>query len=236
MEIFDYSKEYNVCSDRPHSAIFPKNVFAVIAGSTSSGKTNLMMNFLLQPKLLNYNHVYIYSSTLHQPAYEYLRRYYADLEKLIFDNTNHVIKIAHFYDADSEIMNPSDLDKNKNHIMIYDDVMNHDQAVIKDYFCRGRHNNVNVFYLCQSLHKIAKHCIRENANLFILFRQDDKTLKYFYETHISGDMNLQEFKNFCHGAWSRKHGFVVINIWDEAHCGRYWSNYDNIYVPKKYLS
>jgi Poxvirus A32 protein len=236
MEIFDYTKEYNVSSDRPHSAIFPKNIFAVIAGSTGSGKTNLVFNFLRQPKLLNYSQVFVYSSTLHQPAYEFLRRYYADLEKLITDNTNHGVKIAHFFDADSEIMNPSELDKNKNHIMIFDDVMNQDQAVIKDYFCRGRHNNVNVFYLCQSLHKIAKHCIRENANMFILFRQDDKTLKYFHETHISGDMDFVEFKNFCDGAWSKKHGFIVINIWDESYCGRFLSNYDNIYVPKKFIS
>jgi Poxvirus A32 protein len=236
MEIFDYTKEYNVSSDRPHSAIFPKNIFAVIAGSTGSGKTNLVLNFLRQPKLLNYSQVFVYSSTLHQPAYEFLRRYYTDLEKLLSDKTNHTIKIAHFFDADSEIKNPSELDKEKNHIMIFDDVMNQDQAVIKDYFCRGRHNNVNVFYLCQSLHKIAKHCIRENANMFILFRQDDKTLKYFYETHISGDMDFVEFKNFCDGAWSKKHGFVVINIWDEACCGRFFSNYDNIYVPKKFLS
>ena len=61
--------------------------------------------------------------------------------------------------------------------MIFDDVMLKDQSVIKDYFCRGRHNNVSVFYLSQSLHKIAKHCLKENANMFILFKQDDKTLK-----------------------------------------------------------
>jgi hypothetical protein len=120
--------------------------------------------------------------------------------------------------------------------MIFDDVMLKDQSVIKDYFCRGRHNNVSVFYLCQSLHKIAKHCIRENANMFILFKQDDKTLKYFHETHISGDMDFAEFKQFCDAAWSRKHGFVVINVWDYPYCGRYWSNYDSVYVPKKYYN
>jgi hypothetical protein len=119
--------------------------------------------------------------------------------------------------------------------MIFDDVMLKDQTVIKDYFCRGRHNNVSVFYLCQSLHKIAKHCIRENANIFILFRQDDKTLKYFHETHISGDMDFTEFKQFCDGAWSNKHGFVVINIWDDDYCGRYWDNYNKVYTPRKYL-
>jgi hypothetical protein len=235
MEIIDYSKEFNVSSGGLHSILFPKNIYAVIAGSTGCGKTNLMINLLRKARLLNYDHVYVYSSTLHQPAYEYLRQFYRDLERLIFDNENHVVKIAHFFDADTEIMNPSELDMNKNHIMIFDDVMNHDQSVIKDYFCRGRHNSINVFYLCQSLHKIAKHCIRENANIFILFRQDDKTLKYFHETHISGDMDFTEFKQFCDGAWSKKHGFVVINIWDEAYCGRYWSNYNTIYTPKKFL-
>jgi hypothetical protein len=236
MEIVDYSKEYKIGFCRPHATIFPKNIFSVIAGCTGSGKTNLMIHLLRKAKILNYNHVYIYSSTLHQPAYQYLKQFYTDLEKFIFENEMQVVKIAQFFDADSEIMNPSELDINKNHIMIFDDVMLEDQSVIKKYFCQGRHNNVNVFYLCQSLHKIAKHCIRENANIFILFRQDDKTLKYFHDTHISGDMSFVEFKEFCDGAWSKKHGFMVVNIWEQPYCGRYWSNYDSIYIPKKYFA
>ena len=119
--------------------------------------------------------------------------------------------------------------------MVFDDVMNADQTTIKDYFCRGRHNNVNVFYLCQSLHKIAKHCIRDNANVFILFHQDDKALKYFHEMHISGDMEFKEFKQFCDEAWTKKHGFVVINLWEDSNCGRYIANYDEIYTPSKYI-
>ena len=109
-----------------------------------------------------------------------------------------------------------------------------DQTAIKTIFCSGRHNNVNVFYLVQSLHKLAKHCIRQNSNIFILFKQDDKTLKYFHETHISGDMDFKEFKHFCDSGWDQKHGFVVINIWDEALFGRYWDNYSKVYTPTKY--
>ena len=74
--------------------------------------------------------------------------------------------------------------------------------------------------------------MQENANMFILFKQDDKTLKYFYETHVSGDMDFPEFKLFCDGTWSKKHSFVVINIWCEAYCGWYWSNYNKVYIPK----
>src|SRR5271169_5987749 len=235
MEIPDYSKEFNLpeCKNK-HAILFPKNIFCVIAGSTGSGKTNLMIHLLKKESLLNYSDVYVYSSTLHQPAYKYLKEYYGDLEQFIKYKTNQTVKVGHFLDADEGIVNPSELDNSKNHVMIFDDVMLEDQTVIKDYFCRGRHNNVNVFYLCQSLHKIAKHCIRENANIFILFKQDDKTLKYFHETHISGDMDFNEFKQFCDGAWNKKHGFVVINIWDDAYCGRYWANYNEVYTPTKF--
>jgi hypothetical protein len=237
MEIIDYSKQYNVVDNnthRLHSVIFPKNIFCVIAGATGSGKTNLMVNFLRKEQALSYADVYVYSSTLYQPSYEYLKNYYETLENFIRVKTGKVIKIAHFLDADEEIVDPSTLDKNKNHIMIFDDVMLKDQTQIKDYFCRGRHNNVNVFYLCQSLHKIAKHCIRENANMFILFKQDQKTLKYFHETHISGDMDFDEFKCFCQKAWEEKHGFVVINLWDDAYWGRYWANYNAVHTPSKF--
>src|ERR1700761_5289914 len=113
------------------------------------------------------------------------------------------VKIAHFFEGPEEIKDPKNLDANQRHIMIFDDVMNADQTVIKDYFCRGRHNNVNVFYFCKSLHKIQKHFIRENATVFVLFHQDDKTLKYFYdfyETHISGDMEFKEFKELYNKA------------------------------------
>jgi len=120
-------------------------------------------------------------------------------------------------DNDDEIKNPEELNPETNHIMIFDDVMLSDQTTIREYFCRGRHNNVNVFYLCQSLHKIAKHCIRDNTNIFILFHQDDKTLKYFHETHISGDMDFKEFKAFCDKCWQEEHGFVVINLWEKPY-------------------
>ena len=236
MEIIDYSTYYDISDKnfRKHSIIFPKNIFCVIAGATGCGKTNLMVNLLMNKQTLNYRDVYLYSSTLYQPSYEYLKQYYETLENYIKDETGRVIKIAHFLDADEEIVDPSTLDKNQNHVMIFDDVMLKDQTQIKDYFCRGRHNNVNVFYLCQSLHKIAKHCIRENANMFILFKQDDKTLRYFHETHISGDMDFNEFRLFCNNAWDKDHGFVVINLWDKVYCGRYWENYNAVYTPNKF--
>lgn len=237
MEIIDYSKKFNAGQNphcKKHADIFPKTIFCIIAGSTGSGKTNLMVNLLLRENMIKYDDVFVYSSTLYQPAYLYLKSCFESFEKKIQNITRKPVNIAHFHEKDDQIIDPSKLPKELNHVMIFDDVMLEDQTAIKKYFCSGRHNNVNVFYLVQSLHKIAKHCIRDNANTFILFRQDDKTLKYFHETHISGDMDFKEFKNFCDEAWTMSHGFVVINIWDAAYCGRYWDNYTQIYIPIKF--
>ena len=83
------------------------------------------------------------------------KNFYLESWKLHKYTINEVIKIAYFFDAAKAILNPWELDKNKNHVVIFDDVMLNDQTEIEDYFWRRRHDNVNVFYLCQSLHKIA---------------------------------------------------------------------------------
>ena len=85
MKIIDYSIHYNVADNtcRQHAVIFPKNIFCVIAGATGCGKTNLMVNLLRKKQALNYSDVYVYSSTLYQPSYEYLKSYYEFLENRI---------------------------------------------------------------------------------------------------------------------------------------------------------
>jgi len=231
----NYNKILNIPESlNKHAQFLPTNIFMIIAGSTGCGKTNLLMNFLYNPGVLSYSDVYVYCSTLHQPIWQAFISYCSTLEEIPKQyGINH--KIGHFFDSDEDIKNPSELDPSVSHIMVFDDVMNVVQSVMKDYFTKGRHNNVNVFYLCQSLHKIKKHCIRDNANIFILFHQDDKTLKYFYESHLSGDMDFKELKKFCNEAWSKKHGYVVINLWEESSCGRYLDNYEKIYIPSKYI-
>ena len=236
MSIKDYSKFYQKSgsSAAHHAPFFPKNIFCVISGSTGSGKTNLMQNLLFENGFLNYGSMYVYSSTLHQPAYQYIKARITKIENDIFRVLKKQVKIGHYFDTDEEIIDPKELDPKINHIILFDDVMLKDQTKIKEYFCTGRHGNVNVFYLCQSLYKIAKHCIRDNANIFILFHQDGKTLKYFHETHISGDMDFKEFRSFCDDAWSKEYGFVVINLWEKSYCGRYIANYENIFTPSKF--
>ena len=79
-----------------HAKIFPRNIFCVIAGSTGSGKTNLMVNLLLQENKINYSDVYIYSPTSHQPAYIYLKHFYELMEKIIMNKTKQSVENCAF--------------------------------------------------------------------------------------------------------------------------------------------
>ena len=180
MTIKNYSKFYKHSTHTAnHAPFFPKNIFCVISGSTGCGKTNLMQNLLFEKGYLNYGSIYVYSPTLHQPAYQYIKERLTKIENDIYAVLKKQVEIGHYFDTDEEIIDPKELDPKINHIIIFDDVMLKDQTKIKEYFCTGRHNNVNVFYLCQSLHKLAKHCIRDNANVFILFHQDEKNFEIF---------------------------------------------------------
>ena len=77
MEKIDYSKEFKKDENLgKHSILFSKNIFCIIPGPTGCEKTNLIVNVLKKEDMLNYSDVYVYSSTLYQPAYEYLKDYY----------------------------------------------------------------------------------------------------------------------------------------------------------------
>ena len=117
MNIPNYSKLFQTNEENKHAPYFPKQIFCVVAGSTGSGKTNLITHFLLQPKMLNYSDIYIYSPTIYQPIYQYLKQHFSEQEKLINQKANISHKIAHFIevndDKEEELLDPSLLDPSK---------------------------------------------------------------------------------------------------------------------------
>lgn len=204
----------NITQRIRHSSLLPNSIRALIVGPSNCGKTNLMISLLESPNGLKFENIYLYSKSLYQPKYEYL-------QKLISPITG----MGYYTFAENTSVIPPDEAKN-NSIMIFDDVACEKQNNIRAYFCMGRHKNVDSFYLCQTYTRIPKHLIRDNANVIIMFKQDETNMRHIYSDHVSSDMSFEKFQQICRECWKDKYGFLMICKDSELNNGRYRKLFD----------
>jgi len=179
----------------------------------------VLISLLEIPHDVRFEIVCIYSKSLQQPKYRYLKNLLAPIEE-----------IGYFtYSNNSDIVSPSDALPNS--IFIFDDVACDKQDVIREYFSMGRHADVDSFYLCQTYAKIPKHLIRDNANLLILFKQDGINLKHVYNDHVNTDMSYEDFCELCRNCWRQKYGFLVIDKDSALTDGRYRKGFNDFAIP-----
>lgn len=137
-----------------------------------------------------------------------------------------------FFETSEDVPDPRDLDTDKKNLMIFDDLQLEKQSKCEAYYIRGRHSNVDCFYLAQNYFKLPRQTIRENANFICLFPQDLKNLNHIYNDHVSTDMAKDEFRSLCKTVWEHPHGFVVIDLTSKKEDGKYRNGFDDFYFPK----
>lgn len=201
-----------------HSSILPNSIRALVVGPSNCGKTNVMISLIESPNGLKFENIYLYSKSLFQPKYNYLRKLITSIKGM-----------GYYTFSDNEEVIPPDKAK-QNSIMIFDDVACEKQDNIRSYFCMGRHKDIDSFYLCQTYTRIPKHLVRDNANILIIFKQDEMNLKHIYKDHVGGDMEFENFYNICRECWKEKYGFLFINKDDEILCGRYRKGFNNFII------
>ena len=69
----DFSWKVGV-KNRMNSPLLPNNIRGLIIGKSNSGKTTLLLNLLLQPNWLDYDHLYAFGNTLHQQEYQIIKK------------------------------------------------------------------------------------------------------------------------------------------------------------------
>ena len=60
-------------TSRRNSPNLPKSIRGLIIGKSNCGKTTLLLNLLLQPGWLDYNHLLVFGKSLHQREYQILK-------------------------------------------------------------------------------------------------------------------------------------------------------------------
>ena len=71
---------------------------------------------------------------------------------------------CNFFETASDVPDPRDLNSEDKNLMIFDDLLLEKQNKCECYYIRGRHSNVDCFYLSQNYFKPPRQTIRENAN------------------------------------------------------------------------
>ena len=260
MEVTDLSWDiYSL--KRKNSQLLPKSIRGIIVGKSGCGKTTLLLNLLLKPGWLDYNHLQVFGKSLFQPEYKILKSSFEkklskEVILKLFDAKNEIKKSGtsvellieeiskigvndsdqegiecQFFESADDVPDPSELDMNKNNLMIFDDLQLTNQNKCEKYYIRGRHSNVDCFYLAQNYFALPRQTIRENANFICMFKQDSKNVNHIYYDHVSADMDREEFKKFCKYCWSKPNGFIVIDLTSNTDNGKYRCGFDNFYFP-----
>ena len=121
---------------------------------------------------------------------------------------------CNFFEKASDVPDPRDLNSKDKNLMIFDDLPLERQNKCECYYIRGRHSNVDCFYLLQNYFKLPRQNIRENAYFVCFFPQDLKNINHIYSDHVGDDMTKEEFRKICRECWEKPHSFAV----NDLHC------------------
>ena len=90
-----------------------------------------------------------------------------------------------------------------------------------DFYTRGRHEDLEVYYFSQSYFSLPRQTIRNISDIIILFKQTLRDVQCMYYDIGAYDMKYDEFKEMCHKAWSEKFNYLCIDLTKNKNEGKY---------------
>ena len=100
-------------------------------------------------------------------------------------------------------------------------MLDFNQKLLDPIFNRGRHNDLDVYYLSQSYFDLPKRTIGNNSKIIILFQQTLKDVERIYRDIAGFDMSYDEFKTLCREAWKEKYNYLLISRLEDRHDKKY---------------
>ena len=93
------------------------------------------------------------------------------------------------------------INKYKGSVVVFDDMLGaKNSSQIDEFFTRGRHEYLDVYYISQIYFALPRQSIRNNSDRLILFKQNLRDVQSMYYDIGAYDMQNDEFKEICHKA------------------------------------
>ena len=110
----------------------------------------------------------------------------------------------------------------ENAIIVSDEILGSSNSRdIDQFFTRGRHNDLDTYYLSQPCFDLPKGTIRTNSNKTSLFNQTLKDIENIDRDVDGYDMSYDEFKQLCRKAWDEDYNSPCIDRSKKRVQGRY---------------
>ena len=110
----------------------------------------------------------------------------------------------------------------ENNVVVFDDtLLSKQESNINRFFTRGRHNNIDFYYISQSYFHLPKNTIRNNSNITIFLKKSLKDIILLFHDIARLDMNLEESKQLCRMAWENDYDYLQKDIFAKIGNGGY---------------
>ena len=94
-------------------------------------------------------------------------------------------------------------------------------SLVDEFLTRGRHEDLDVYYISQCYFALPRQSIRNNSDRLILFKQSLRDVQSMYYDSGAYDVKYDEFKEMCHKAWSERFNYLCIDMIKNRDNGKY---------------
>ena len=209
-------KDYSKCikSDRKKinlNVLAPQVEYRMcVVGPSNSGKTNMVVDLILNH--VHFDKLYVFAKDLEEPLYEFLKDFFNKCKQVMERKTDTEIQdIAFFSNKLEDLPNIDEVDKRKQHLIIFDDfVTERHQECIEDIFVRSRKKGFSTIYISQSWFDIPK-IVRLNSDYFALFNiGNKKELRSIADSH-STKIEFNVFMELYREIMKTPYSFMLID-------------------------
>ena len=114
------------------------------------------------------------------------------------------------------------INKYKGSVVIFDDVLGaRNSSQIDEFSTRGRHEDLDVYYISQNFFALPRQSSRNNSDKLLLFKQTLRDVQSMYYDIGAYDMKYDDFKEMCHRAWNERFNYLCIDMTENKNEGKY---------------
>jgi energy-coupling factor transporter ATP-binding protein EcfA2 len=181
-----------------------KNSRILMIGSSGTGKSNALINFIEKSSGEFFKIIICSFSTTDEPLYQYLQEKIPSVE--LINNIDDVPEVQQF----------DDKDKNKPKLIIFDDFITltkKEMGKIFNYAISSRKFGFTAIFMCQSYTAVPK-IISRNCNYIFLFRVNDRySIKRIISNHgLSSTVSPETIEQMYYYAIKEPLEFFLIDL------------------------